>query len=74
MTYTEIQTIEANGVPYVEYRAEPEIDEEVIITIEFTPQQQSWDSDYQYSQPQFIFGDMVATKQQWQHCQKYNLP
>ena len=74
MTYTEIQTIEAAGVPYVEYRAEPEIDEDIIITIEFTPKKQSWDSEYQYSQPQFIFGDMVATKQQWEHCQKYHLP
>ena len=75
MTYIqEIQTIEAAGVPYTEYRTEPEIDEDVIITIEFTPQQQSWDSEYQYSQPQFIFGDMVATKQQWEHCQTNHLP
>ncbi len=74
MTYTEIQTISAGGIPYTEYRAEPEIDEEVIITIEFTPQQQSWDSEYQYSQPEFVFGDMVATKQQWEHCQTNHLP
>ena len=45
-----------------------------IITIEFTPKEQSWDSDYQYSQPEFVFGDIVATKQQWEHCQKYHLP
>ncbi len=74
MTYTEIQSISAGGIPYTEYRAEPEIDEEVIITIEFTPKEQSWDSEYQYSQPEFVFNDLVTTKQQWEHSYKYRLP
>ncbi|MDJ0535984.1 MAG: hypothetical protein QNJ70_26425 [Xenococcaceae cyanobacterium MO_207.B15] len=47
MTYTEIQTISAGSIPYTEYRTEPDFDEDVIITIEFTPKKQSWDSDYQ---------------------------
>ena len=68
MTYTEIQTIEAFGMPYTEYRAQPEVDEEILITIEFTPPIQSFDVEYSYSQPRFRFGDMVATKQQWEHC------
>ena len=75
MTYLqEIQTIEAAGVPYVEYRPEPEIDEDVIITIEFTPPKQSPDSEYYYPQSQFRFRDLVTTKQQWEHCKKYRLP
>ncbi len=74
MTYTEIQSISAGGIPYTEYRAEPEIEEELIITIEFTPKEQSWDSEYQYSQPEFVFNDLVTTKQQWEHCYKHRLP
>ncbi len=74
MTYTKIQTIEANGVPYVEYRAEPDFDEDIIITVEFTPNKQSPDSEYYYSQPEFVFNDLVTTKQQWEHIYKYHLP
>ncbi len=74
MTYTKIQTIEAAGVPYVEYRPQPEVEEDIIITIEFTPPKQSWDSEYYYPQPQFRFRDLVTTKQQWEHCKKYRLP
>lgn len=71
MTYLqEIQRIEA----YVEYRPQPEVAEDIIITIEFTPKEQSWDSDYQYCQPEFVFNDMVALKPEWEHCQKYHLP
>ena len=73
MTYTEIQTIEAFGMPYTEYRVEPEVDEEILITIEFTPPIQSFDVEYSYSQPRFRFGDMVATKQQWEHCILHHL-
>ena len=73
MTYTEIQTIEAGGMPYTEYRAQPEVDEEILITIEFTPPIQSFDVEYSYSQPRFRFGDMVATKQQWEHCLLHHL-
>ena len=75
MTYLqEIQTIEAAGVPYVEYRPQPEVDEDIIITIEFTPPKQSPDSEYYYPQPIFRFRDLVTTKQQWEHCYKHRLP
>ncbi len=74
MTYTTIQTIEASGIPYLEYRPQPEVNEDVIITIEFTPEAQSPDSEYQYTQPEFVFNDLVTTKQQWEHCHKYHLP
>ena len=75
MTYLqEIQSIEANGIPWIEYRPQPEVAEDVIITIEFTPKQQSPGSEYHYSQPYFVFGDIVATKAKWEHCKKYHLP
>ena len=74
MTYTTIQTIEASGIPYVEYRPEPEVKEDLIITIEFTPKPQTPGSDYQYTQPEFRFGDLVATRQDWEHCYKHRLP
>ncbi|MDJ0648253.1 MAG: hypothetical protein QNJ60_06045 [Xenococcaceae cyanobacterium MO_188.B19] len=75
MTYLqEIQTIEANGIPYVEYRPQREIEEDVIITIEFTPKQQTPGSEYHYSQPEFRFNDLVATRQDWEHCYKHRLP
>ena len=74
MTYAEIQTIQASGIPYVEYRPQPEVAEDIIITIEFTPEPQSPDSEYQYTQPEFRFNDLVTTKQQWEHIYKYRLP
>ena len=75
MTYLqEIQTIEANGIPYVEYRPQREIEEDVIITIEFTPKQQTPGSEYHYSQPEFRFNDLVATRADWEHCYKHRLP
>ncbi len=74
MTYTTIQTVEASGIPYLEYRPEPEVNEDLIITIEFTPEPQSPGSEYHYSQPYFVYGDIVATKAKWEHCKKYHLP
>ena len=59
---------------YLEYRPQPEVDEDIIITIEFTPEAQSPDSEYQYTQPEFRFGDIVATRQDWKHCYKHSLP
>ena len=70
MTYTTVQTIK----PCSEYRPETKPAEEVIITIEFTPEPQSPDSEYYYPQPEFTITDMLALKQQWEHCQKYHLP
>ncbi|MGK7894933.1 MAG: hypothetical protein AB4372_15265 [Xenococcus sp. (in: cyanobacteria)] len=73
MTYTEIQTIEASGIPYLEYRPQPEVAEDVIITIEFTPKPQSPSSEHHYSHPEFRFGDLVATRANWEHCYNFLL-
>ncbi len=68
MTYLqEIQSIEA---PDSEYRPQTEPGEEVVITIEFTPKPQSPDSEYQYSEPKFRFGDSVLPKEVFPHYQK----
>jgi len=74
MTYTTIQTIEAAGVPYVEYRPQPEVNEDVLITIEFTPEPQSPDSDYQYTQPEFAIMDMIWLKVQLEYCEEHQIP
>lgn len=73
MTYAyEVQTIEAQGVPYVEFRHEAEPTETQIITIEFSPQNYPLD-DYTYSQPLFVFGELVALREQWECCQQNQL-
>ena len=59
MTYTTVQT---------------KVNEDVIITIEFTPKPQSLDSEYQYTQPEFTITEMVWLKPQWEHCQKHGIP
>ncbi len=67
MTYLqEIQTVEASGIPYLEYRPQPEVTEDLIITSEFTPKPQSPDSEYHYSQPEFRFKNLFATKTNWE--------
>lgn len=69
---TLIQTIEANGLPYSEYRYEPEILETTLVTIEFRPESHPLD-DYDYSPPRFVFNDTVALQQQWNHCLQADL-
>ena len=54
-----VQTVEVGGVPYTEYRCPPQVEEEVIITIEFKPEVHYLD-DYSYPQPQFVFKQEVA--------------
>ena len=61
---TEIQTIEAAGIPTIEYRTQPEVDEQRLITIEFTPP--ATNDEYLVKQPGFVFGDIVIIKQQWE--------
>ena len=63
---TEIQTIEAAGIPVIEYRTQPQIDEQRLITIEFTPNVTN--DEYLIEQPEFVFGDTVIIKEQWSHC------
>ncbi len=64
--FTEIQTIETAGIPTIEYRTQPEIDEQRLITIEFTPP--ATNEEYLVKQPEFVFGDTVIIKEQWSHC------
>ena len=64
--FTEIQTIEAAGIPVIEYRTQPEIDEQRLITIEFIPP--GINDKYLVEQPEFVFGDTVIIKEQWSHC------
>ncbi len=65
MSYqTEIQTIEAAGIPITEYRTQPEVYEQRLITIEFTPP--VINDEYLVEQPGFVFGDTVIIKQQWE--------
>jgi ethanolamine utilization cobalamin adenosyltransferase len=67
MTYLqEIQTIEAAGIPTVEYRTQPQVDEQQLITIEFTPN--ATNDEYLIEQPEFVFGDIIVMKQQWENC------
>lgn len=69
---TEIQTVEAFGVPYVETRYQPEIDERQLITIEFEPPIHPHD-DYGYYHPQFTFLEAVAIREQLEDCLKNKL-
>ena len=63
---TEIQTIEAAGIPVIEYRTQPQIDEQRLITIEFTPP--ATNDKYLVKQPEFVFGDTIIIKEQWDNC------
>ena len=64
---TEIQAIEAFGIPYVETRYQQEVDERQLITIEFEPPIHPSD-DYGYSHPQFTFLEAVAIREQLEDC------
>ena len=64
---TEIQTVEAFGVPYVETRYQPEVEERQLITIEFEPPLHPL-NDYGYSHPQFTFLEAVAIREQLEDC------
>ena len=61
---TELQTIEAAGIPTIEYRTQPEVTEQRLITIEFEPP--AINDEYLVKQPAFVFGDIVIIKQQWE--------
>ena len=67
MSYlTEIQTIEAAGILVTEYRNQPEVYEQRLITIEFTPDVNN--DEYLVEQPSFVFGDTVIIKEHWDNC------
>ena len=65
------QTIEAFGIPYVEYgHDEPEVEQR--ICIEFTPQVHHLD-DYGVPEPAFKFCDEVALRDQYDQCVQNNI-
>jgi hypothetical protein len=65
------QTIEAFGIPYVEYDySEPEVEQR--ICIEFTPRTHHLD-DYAIPDPAFTFCEEVAVREQYDHCIKNNI-
>ena len=66
------QTLDAFGIPHTEYRCSPEVEEQVIITIEFKPEIHYLD-DYSYPQPQFVFKEEVALAKQVEYCQQNNI-
>jgi hypothetical protein len=74
MSYYEVQTISAFGIPYTEtrYYPEPTENEPQLITIEFKPKTHTLD-DYGYSQPKFVFGDLVILQEQWDYCQAHHV-
>ena len=64
--FTELQTIEAAGIPVTEYRSFPEVEEQQLITIEFTPNVTS--DEYLVKQPGLVFGDTVIIREHWDNC------
>jgi hypothetical protein len=68
MSYTEIQQIDAQGIPTIEYRAEPdEISIPSRIQFDFEPRFPH--DQYGYSEPKYVFCEQVILVTQWQECQ-----
>lgn len=72
MAHYEVQTIEAQGIPYAEYRYAPEPTDIEVVTIEFTPDPDNR-SNYGYSHPRYTFTETVAIRKDWERCQDNNL-
>lgn len=72
MAYAEVQTIEAFGIPYTEYRIAPDPTDVEIVTIEFTPDPDN-SNTYGYSHPRYTFTETVAKRKDWERCQQHNL-
>jgi hypothetical protein len=65
------QTIEAFGIPYVEYaHDEPEVEQR--IRIEFAPRMHHLD-DYAIPEPAFTFCEEVAVREQYDYCLQNNI-
>jgi len=76
MSDYKVQTLEAFGTSYVEKRYEPESDNVGKITIEFYPNVHPLDElvlEYEYPYPVFVFGELVALRQQWEYCRKHGI-
>lgn len=73
MSSTEIQRLECQGLPTIEYRAEP--DEIAIperIQFDFSPRFPY--DQYPYSEPKYVYCEEVVLASQWHQCQdnQYN--
>ncbi len=64
--YYTAQTVEAFGMPYTEYRSQPEEIPE-IITVEFYPKNHPL-SEYTYPHPKFVFTEKVVIREQYEYC------
>ncbi|WP_013324633.1 hypothetical protein [Gloeothece verrucosa] len=69
MSHTQVlqqtQTVEAAGIPRIEYRPQPE--EKTAICIHFTPTYPH--DEYAYSEPKFVWGTEVAIAAEWEKVQ-----
>ncbi|EAZ88620.1 hypothetical protein [Crocosphaera chwakensis] len=69
MSYTQIQRLECQGIPTIEYRAEPdEIPIPQRIQFDFVPRFPY--DQYAYSEPRYVFCEEVVLASQWHECQK----
>ena len=69
--YYTAQTVEAFGMPYTEYRSQPEEIPE-IITVEFYPKNHPL-SEYSYPHPKFVFTEEVVIREQYEYCLENNI-
>ena len=69
MSYTEIQQISDQGIPTIEYRAEPT--EPIVperIQFDFIPRFPH--DQYAYSPPKYVFCEQIILISQWEECQE----
>ncbi len=64
MSYTEIQRLECQGIPTIEYRVEPPIPER--IQFDFEPRFPH--DQYGCSPPKYVYSEPVILVSQWQEC------
>lgn len=68
MTYIS-DKIEHQGIPYLEFRTEPQPNQ--LIEISFTPTY--WDDIYEYDNPKFTLAQSVVIAQQWDYCCEHGI-
>ena len=66
MSYSEVQRLDCQGVPTIEYRVEQPIPER--IQFDFIPRFPH--DQYGYSDPKYVFCEQVILVSQWQECQE----
>ena len=66
MSYYEVQRLDYQGVPTIEYKVESPIPER--IQFDFTPRFPY--DQYGYSPPKYVFCEAVILVSQWQECEQ----